>query len=488
MSAPIPNPVPAPADATGGAAPAAPAKKPQGLIRWGALIFLVVGFLAFAFVGAGPVTKWAVQKYGAQGLGTEVKLESASFNVFKLSVSLKGFRAVDPVDASKNQFEAEEIRATLDPMGCLKGQLVVAEAAVVKPKGRLVRNVDGTIGTEPPPTPPEGTPEGEVPAWKKKMEEEARKRDLIEDVKKLLEKAKKKHDEVIAKREAEEKRRQEQGVTDWKGRASYVRPVRPLIVVRKVLMEGVELVVEDKATGAPPQSITDATIEVTEWSSAPTLHDQPMQVKLDGKFGGAADSAVKLAGLLDLRSDDALTKIDANLANIPLAALDPYLKQLPVAFQGASIGTFNVPLTLKGYDIDWKPSMLLDKVEARARQPGTKIAGFESERVAQELTNAGRLLLDSIRVHGPIWSPTVEGDAEAVKQLVMEGGKAYAAKQAKKVVDEQAQKLLDKNPALKKQLEDTGVSKVLEGTASGVSGTAKEAAEKAFDFFGGKKK
>jgi hypothetical protein len=540
MSAPIPPPTPPPpaasetppagalAAAAGTVAPAAgaPAKKPPGLVRWGVLIFLVVAFLAFAFVGAGPATKWAVETYGTRSLGADVVLESASFNVFTLSVTLRGLRVKDPVDASKNQFEAQEVRGTLDPLGCLRGQLVIAEAAVVKPRGRLVRNADGTIGTEPPPEPPPGTAPGEVPVWRKKLEEEAKKRDLVDDVKKLFEKLKRKRDEAVAKREAEEKRRREQGVTDRMARADYVRPRRPLVVVRRVLADGVEIVIEDRASGAPPQTITDATVEVKEWSSAPTRHEKPMEVRLDGKLAGAPESAVKLAGLLDLTGDETISQIDAHLANLPLSTLDPYLKRVPVIFEGGSLATVDLPLAWRGFEIDWKPAVLLDRIEAKAREPGSKIAGFESERVARELTNAGKLLLDSIRIHGPVYAPSIEGDVETVKRLVLEGGKAYALKQGQKVLDEQKAKLLEKNPALQKKLEESGAGKLVEEGASGLGGAlrgltggsassgaspgasaggsaggstgaspeksagdaAKEAADKALDFFGGKKK
>jgi hypothetical protein len=195
-------------------------------------------------------------------------------------------------------------------------------------------------------------------------------------------------------------------------------------------------------------------------------------------------SLVKLAGSLDLTGEDTLSKIDAHLAKLPLAALDPYLKQIPLRFEGDSLGTFDIPLTLKGWEIDWKPAMLLDRIEARARQPDGKIAGFEAERVATEVTNAGRVLIDSIRIHGPIWAPTIEGDVETVKALVLEGGKAYAAKQATKLLDEQKAKLLEKNPALQKKLKEAGVERILEGGGD----AAKDAAGKALDFLGGGKK
>lgn len=472
--------------------PAPPAPKARGLIRWGSLTFLVVAFLLFAFVAAGPVTKWAVEKYGTQALGTEVKLESASVNVFGMGVTLRGLRVVDPVDPSKNQFSADEVRAKIAPLGLLKGQFVVDEAALVKPRGRLVRNADGSLNGAPPEEPPPGT-KGDDPAWKKKLEEQARKRDLVEDVKNVLKKVKEKRDAAVAKKEEERKRIEMEGVQykDFKkGRADYVRGGgRPLVVVRRLLADGLVIELEDKASGAPAQTITDATLEVKEWSSAPSHHDKPMEVRLEGKLAGADASAVKLSGLLDLTHEDAESAIEAHLANLPLEKLDAFYKgAIPVAFVGRSLGTVDLPLKFKGWSIDWKPAILLDQIEAKAREPNQKIAGFEASRVAQELTNAGKLLLKDIRIHGPIWAPSIEGDVETVKALVLEGGKSYALKQGTKLLDEQKAKLLEKNPELQKKLDQTGASKVLESGEKGVGDAAKDAAEKAFDIFGGKKK
>ncbi len=478
-SVPVPEPSPSPS----------PAPKPRGLVRWGVLIFLVVSVSAFALFGAGPLTRWAVQKYGSQGLGTEVRLERARFNIFTFNVTLGGLRVLDPKDAAKDQFSCEEIAAHVSASDAFKGRLVLTEARVKRSRGRLVRNADGSINAGPPPeptapgeptaAPPPGTPPDD-PAWRKKLEEAARKRDLVEDVKRLLRKVKEVRDERAAERERRRKEFEARGVFEPDARAEYVRGgAPPAIVIRSIVCEDVEVEIEDKAAGAPPQTITEGRLEIKEWSSHPTRHDKPMEVKLSGKLGGAAASAIKLDGLLDLTGEEWAANLHAILANLPLERLDPYYRDaIPIIFDGTSLGSLDLPLNFKNWEIDWKPEILLDKIDAKPRDPGRKIAGFESGRVAQELENAGRLIVKSIRIHGKIWAPQIEGDVEMIKALVLEGGKSYALKQGQKALDKQTEKLLEKNPELKE--------KVLEKNPE-LKDAAEKGLGKALDLFGGKK-
>src|SRR5205085_4958548 len=134
-----------------------------------------------------------------------------------------------------------------------------------------------------------------------------------------------------------------------------------------------------------------------------------------------------------------------------------------------------------------KPSVLLDHIQAKAREPGSKIAGFESSKVAQELTNAGKILLESVRIYGPIWAPKFEGDVEFVKKLVIEGGKNMAAQQANKLYEAEKNKILDKNPELKKQVEQGPAGDILKGAEKASGEEGKGILDKAGGFFGGSK-
>ncbi|HVY61637.1 MAG TPA: DUF748 domain-containing protein [Planctomycetota bacterium] len=453
-------------------APAAAPKK-SGLIRWKVLIFLVIAFLAFAFFGAGPLVKKTIQRYRP-----DIAIDSCSVNVFTMAVKLTGVKQADPADASKSQFTADEVRAKLALLDSLKGQVVVDELAVVNPKGRLTRGPDGSINGTPTEEKKPGESDSE---WKKRAEEWAKKRDLVEDMKKLFQKLKEKHDAQVAEKQKQEEARKQQEAQGGKpmtpeemkkAEAEYVKAHRPLVVVRHLVADGVEITLADEASGAPAQSITDGHLEASELSTAPSYHDKPITMNLTGKLAGAPGSEVKLDGKIDLTADDSGSSVKAHLANVPMAAFDAFYKNaIPVAFQGKSLANVDLPLDFKNWEIDWRPSLLLDQIDAKARDPNYKIAGqFQSTQVAQELTNAGRLALQDIRIHGPIWAPTVEGDVETIKQLLLQGGKAYAARKAQ----EKAQEFLDKNPQAKQAAEKaqdalnkTGLGDAVKNTSVG---------------------
>src|SRR5205085_712553 len=132
-------------------------------------------------------------------------------------------------------FSAKEVIAALDGHELVRGALVVDEVRVTGARGKAVRGKDGAINVGGPagaPEPPPGTSKDD-PAWRRKIEEQAKKRDLVKDLQDLLKKLREKREQQAAKKRAESERRRREGVGDPLAQAAGLRPERPAIVVRR---------------------------------------------------------------------------------------------------------------------------------------------------------------------------------------------------------------------------------------------------------------
>ncbi len=434
------NPLPqTSAEAPKGGEASAPARKATGLVRWWMLAVVLGGGAAFAFVGAGPVARWAIERAGSRALGAPVTVEAAAFRPLSLELAFGNVVAKDRAAPERDLFSAKEAVARIAVGEALRGRLVVDEMRVTGARVRVVRNADGTINVgqqgegpppgpgEPggPPAPPPGTSPDD-PAWRRKIEEIAKERDLVEDLKELLRHWKERRDREVAKRREEAERRRRLGVGDPDARAEWVRPERPLLLVRRLVAESATIVIEDRAAGEPPREIADATIEIRNFSTAPWLIEEPMEVEV--RFAAA-----------------------------PAAFDSLFRKSIPVAFGPGTKARVASSLSFKDWRIDWRPALELVDIQARARDAAGKILGIDARKFAEALTEVGRVELRDLRIFGEPWAPSVEV-GNTLRNVVAEalrrkGEKALAAeleKGAKKLeeaIGPDATKALRESPA-----------------------------------------
>lgn len=453
--------------------PTKPAKKPRGLIRWGVAIVFFGGAAAFAFAGTGPAARWAIERYGSAALGAPVTVGQARFDPLRLELTLTDVVAKDKASArpdggfEKDLFSAKEVVARLDLGASLRGQVVIDEVRASGVRGRAVREQDGTInvgkqGGGPLPAPgeaggPEAPPPGtrpDDPTWRKKLEEKAKERDLVEDLKSLLRKLKERRDREVARKEKERERRRQLGAGDPLARAEWVRPERPLFVVRRLVVEGAVIEIEDRAAGAPPREITGASIEVKNLTTAPSLVPEPLE-------------------------------LDASFAAAPAVFDALFRRTIPVVFSEKTLARVRSSVSFKDWKIDWRPLLDLTNMEARAREPGGKVLGIDARKFAEALTEVRDVALHDLRIHGDAWAPEVElGDT--LKNVVIEALKKRGERAAAEEIEKGLSKLEGKlGIDAKKKIEESPAGGLLEKGKEAAGETIKEGIE---SLFGGEKK
>ncbi|GIW71113.1 MAG: hypothetical protein KatS3mg102_0655 [Planctomycetota bacterium] len=442
-----------PADA-GGAPKVRPPKRPPGLVRWSMVAILIVAPLLVLLVFKDALAARAA-KQAVRALGLELELERAEVEPFGGRVTLHGLVARDPARGGDEVFSAALASADLSLGELLRGRLVIDELRLSKPRGRVVRQPDGsiTIGEQPPAEPPpviEGPggepmprPEGmSWEQWRRKAEEIARRRDMVDALRKVLETIRDKIAERRQQREQERQRR-EAGRRHPSGRAPYVRERHPLLVVRRVVCDGVELEIRDRAAeGAEPVHLVDGRLVLENLSTNPFVYEPPVGWLLEGKLGEAAQALLRLQGRAEVSWERLRSAAEFAAANLPLALLDPYLRDtLPIRFQGRSRLSALVPMSFEDFEIDWRPDLMLQDLDVAPRDPSQqKIAGLPADKLVQALREVEELRLADIRVHGPLHAPRVEiGDT--LEQLVTQGARAFVERQARERAGEAAARI-----------------------------------------------
>ncbi len=466
-------------------------KKPKGgLIRW-KLLIVVVGLLAlFLFFGLGPIAAWSINRYGPEMAGEPVHVDGVSVNPIGGRMTLTGFTVGE--DPTKPTLAADEASVDLDLYELVRGRIVGDELKRVRPRGRIVRDEDGSIniekvGKQPPPERRPGEDEG---SWRRRIEEEAKKRDWVKQVQEWLKRRKERQKEEEAEK-AEKKRQEEEKrlKRDPEAAAADIYPEEPFIVIRRIVAEDVEITFEDAlAKDQPPAKIEKGHLEILERSSDPSLHGKTTTNDLKAKFAGAVASDLSLGASLDPRADaQSGLKLDADF---PAAAFDSFYKDsIPFKFGAKTIAALVADLkwTSKGV-IDLKPETALKAIEAVARDPAEKLFGVDAKTIATELTNMGEFDFGGIRIFGPIESPNVDLQdvPDMLKKLALMGARNYAEKELGKQLDTQSARLREEAA---KALGDKvpvpeGAEKVLDGAGEKV----KEGAGAVIDSIFGPKK
>ncbi len=438
--APAPDPGPAPASA-----PALP-----GVVRWKLMAGGALLLLAFLFAGVGPIARRAAERGLERGVGAKVTVASASFSPFAGRLTLHGVEAKDPKDPSRVLFQAEEAEASLDLGEALRGRVVVDRLRLTKAKAHIVRNEDGTLNIEHapgaggegagPPGPP-GMP-GEPPKeeksrwedWHEKARKKAAETDWVDQFQRWMERLRELEEWRKRRREEERRAPGPPPVGDPYARASWLFEDRASVVVREIVAEDCEIVLEDRANrDAKPVKVERAKLRVAEVSNAPSVHAEPIRGNLEGTI---EDRSVALSGTLDLRRAGGAS--DVRLKGLLSAAsLDALFKStIPVTFAKKTTVDVDIPVAIDGFAIDTRPILRLDSIEAAARRPGQPLTslGLTSDQLARGLTQVGTLDLRDLRVYGPVYDPAVDLGS-SLKNLVVQALRAMG----EKILDEAQQ-------------------------------------------------
>ncbi len=425
------------------------------LKKW---IFLAIVVAVFEFVIAKPMMRSILKEHFpdslAKALGMvdvdgnvvqrgKVDFEDATFDfsLIRGRFFLKKLEITNPKNPKENLLTAEELEGKVSFAALLRRQFLVERIAVKNPALAVARESDGSLGIEP--KPPAGTPPPPAAGT-----------DWSSKAKSYLERAKKEYDER-QKKKAEVKK-------DGKGETKPAEPAKKPAsfaqmidraqeglpgenedllasrwVVKEVVLSGFAVNLQDPQNTAPSFAFNSGQVlEVAQnriENGKATVYDL---------VGTLVDTAKKTQGNIKLKfTQDPPDKADpskpvgwtlhAELGEVDLHETDGlFAEAIPLSFEKGK-ATLVIDATGHGLDgdLDAKPKISFKEIIAKARRTNEKIAGFDSVKVAEEVTNCGEFELNDIRITGSVLAPKVElGDT--IKNLVVEGGKAYAKKKA----------------------------------------------------------
>ncbi|RME73391.1 MAG: DUF748 domain-containing protein [Planctomycetota bacterium] len=420
-------------------------RRRKGLVRWSVLLVLIVLPLALLYVFKDAVARQLVERGGSALLDARVQLEGARLDPFAGRLTLERIRATDPARGDDELFAADEAVADLDLAMLLRGRVVIDRLELARPRGKLTRQRDGsiTLGQQPPPTPPPviepetpgGSPESRpedmtLEQWRRKLEEIARKRDMVDSVKQWLHKVQR----WLAEREREreqQRERREAGRMDPSGRARYVRARTPALWIREMVCRDAEIEIVDRgADGAEPLHLVDTKLRLANVSTDPWTTG-PIEIELEGRFAEQPEAVVHAAGELALAPGGQRCTIEIEARRLPLDRLDPLVHDsLPIRFGPGSTVDLKLPLRFENFEIDWRPWLLLDRLNVSLRDPSTTtIAGLDARRLVEALREVKTIELADLHVFGSVYAPQVE-TGDTLQRLLTEGAKRFAAKQA----------------------------------------------------------
>ena len=471
-----------------------PVKKRSWLkkLAWLALGSFIVVIVAI-WIGFEPLTLWAMRKTAKTQANVDLEALGLDVGLFSGSVALNGLSATR---GETKLLGAKEVAADMSITGLIAGRVEIDEIRLIEPDLTLVRTPDGSIGLGGPPeadspgASAQAPPGVDVEAWRKKLEEEAAKRDLVQDLQRLAENLKKWSEEQAAKAG-------QPGVGEPGDSAD---PDEPQFLVRRLLCENAAVTIEDRGPSKSKLKLVRGTVEITNLVHPAHMGAEPTQISVRAGVHGAPEASLEITGTIDLRGDHPVADLTISFRRLPMTYVDNYVSaSLPVTFGDATTVDLTLPANFNNYEIDWRPMVKLANVDMQVRDPENtkRLLGLDAKTVVRELSRLSEIELTDARIHGPIWSPNVDV-GETLTNLVLEGAKAYATERANEEIDKGKQKLnkalgkeqrrLDKKTSklqgkLDKELNRSG----LKGT--GLGGAANDATKKLLGgLLGGKKK
>ncbi|HZV02348.1 MAG TPA: DUF2062 domain-containing protein [Planctomycetota bacterium] len=370
------------------------------------------------------------------------------FSVARGRLHIDGLQVTNPRNTKENLFSAKTIEAKVSFAALLRKQFLVELVQLDSPHLAVARQADGTLGIEPEPTAAE-----KAQAQANAAQQAQKAQDWATKGRDYLDRAKKKLDERKKAREDAKKAIQE-------GKQVGEKPAKPKTlgevlermeeglpgeddevlasrwVVRKVELSNVAIDFQD------PQNPTPSFVfdkgELLELAENRGENGKPTVLTLQGSIispqkqpeGSIALNFTEDAPDLDA-SKPLGWKLHAELSGLDLHATDAFFANaIPLSFDK---GTATLTVDAVGHgvdgDLDSNPKIGFKDVVAKARHPGEQIAGLDSTKVAEEVTNCGAFDLNDIHVTGSLVAPKVD-TGSTLKDLVVQGGVNYAKKKA----------------------------------------------------------
>lgn len=448
---------------------------PLRWVRWKVVVVLAVIGLAGYFVGLDRIALSTLNSAGRQSNAARWAIEDLAFGLLAGNAELTQLlvdtapkrtppreapaAAAAPGRDGERVFNAAGVAVDVSTMSLLARRAIVEEVRLSAPQMLISRREDGSTNVgdlgeapEEPETAPEGPP-----------------RDWVDTAKRWYDRIEKLRKWVPAKREPEQKESGAPWQVDYARAVTYPFADRPGIEIHRLIGENLEIGFRDAAEGRALPALKNGTLTIANVTSRPSVQKEPTTFMLKGDVEGAK---LSLGGTVDFRGDRSLIDIEVDTGDLPASLVAAFVgPSLPVSLREGTIRVRG-KVRLDGAEgILVEPRLAFKDVSLEAKDPDSKVAGQDAARFAKAFNEVsreiGEMEIADLRITGTLSDPRFEW-GDTVKNLVMEGAKAFASKKATEAVDRGKAELEKRLDALPIPKEAAGVKDALGGQLEGV--------------------
>jgi hypothetical protein len=444
-------------------------------------VFWYLGLDSYAFKEvnragrSSDAARWSIKDLGLGLLGADLSIQELLVATPKRggekaaaapAAAGPGESGAPLIAPEEKVFNAPGAEFNLSMMDALRKRFVVDKVGMQAPKLSVTRREDGSINVEDIGPPSEETEPG------------PRAEDWLGSIKKWYERIQKVR-EKLGRREGEAKpapSEEKPGAgVDYDRAVTYPFEGRPGMLVHTIEATGFEIEFADSKASAPLPPLKNGKVVISEVSNSPGTQEVPTTWEVAGEIAGAP---LSIKGTLDFRKGAGLFQLDAASVDVPASVVEAFIApSLPVKLKEGKVSV-DAKILLDGRDrMEVLPRLAFKGIQLEAKDPRGKVAGVDAAQFVTAFNEASTqldaLVIEDLKITGSLASPRFEW-GDTVKNLIVNGGKAFAQKQidkglakGKEALEKEAAKALEKaplDPALKEKIKGLpGADKVKDG-------------------------
>jgi hypothetical protein len=412
--------------------------------RLSVAIPVVVILAALTWALMGPLAKSVAQKGATAAFGTPVTFSALSVNPWTGTLSFSDLQVADKKNPGQNVLAAKTGVGTLSLVELLRGRAVVDDMTLTTVRMRVERNEDGSfnvedLGQEQPPATDDQKKQAQLTDWLERAKQ------VAEKLKDWRAKEKQREEEAKKRKQSGEKPPPPTPEQIKTGKAEYVKRVEPLVVVRRLSVNDLELELSDKTKpGEKLPPLTNASAVLENVSSDPLHHDKAITFKLGGNF--ADQGRVDTNGTLGLNLyAPALVQFGATTKDLKLALLKPLFGlSLPVTLKN---GTTNLDSDVSLTDfsaLKVLPDLAINDLAIEPDGTHDKLIGIPAPQFCEAVNRAKTLAIKGLQIGGTFTAPEFTWSEEfkqGMQQMLLDAGKAAVSAEAQKQIDKGKEQL-----------------------------------------------
>ena len=422
--------------------------KPKIIRKAGVILTLLI--LVLSVVGLSLLKDDKVRDYAAGAMtninGAEVNLEKVELSLRSGHIAVTGMEWTDPEKPENNKFEVGKLSTDASMYHLLIGRVVLDEVEISDVKFDQQRDTPGEVLEKP-------EKEDKPFEWDIDKEDIEKLENYYKKAKKVKEWLSKVGEWMPEKGKPKPKKKIPQRYLEYLNARAPVSPT-PRILIRKVVMDGVEI---------PLEQVGKSKVTLTNISDAPQAAGLPLTIEIQSNEPGNS-SMLKFVGHFE--KPDLGGEITGKLANVDLAQLQKEMSETNrVKFSG---GSADVALAgmISRHTIDLGLGVKVKDFQAGfAGQKG--LFGLDP-KISKEAIEVLKNIDTKLRLVGPLAEPRLALDSDGLssqfKNALVDAGKARLADE----IDKQLGKHLgDKLPGPAKDILKKAPGDLIDGIFGG---------------------